>query len=105
MFNFIYLFSIKINLLFYRLRAKRQSARFKHDDPKPAEDLFHTDEMDDKMLEVDVGSSVKNDEDSLPKKVSDESRRSSISRPSRGVANKVQSYKEIPLNVKMRRPE
>lgn len=31
------------------------------------------------------------------------SQRSSIARPSRRAAAKVQSYKEIPLNVKMRR--
>lgn len=34
-----------------------------------------------------------------------ESRRSSMNRLSRQAAKKVQSYKEIPINVKMRRPE
>ncbi|KAK9070261.1 hypothetical protein SSX86_010661 [Deinandra increscens subsp. villosa] len=88
-----------------RLRARRQSARFKHDEPKPAEESFHSDEMDDKMLEDDVAFSVKKEEDSLPNKDGEESRRLSVSRPSRVVAKKVQSYREISLNVKMRRPE
>ncbi|KAJ0694059.1 putative shugoshin [Helianthus annuus] len=85
--------------------ARRQSARFKHDEPKPAEDTFHTDEIDDKMQVDDIAVSVKKEDDSLPNKVSQEGRRSSISRPSREVTKKVQSYKEISVNVKMRRPE
>ncbi|KAL9998871.1 putative shugoshin [Helianthus debilis subsp. tardiflorus] len=85
--------------------ARRQSARFKHDEPKPAEDTFHTDEIDDKMQGDDIAVSVKKEDDSLPNTVSQEGRRSSISRPSREVTKKVQSYKEIGVNVKMRRPE
>ncbi|KAI3761755.1 hypothetical protein L1987_52177 [Smallanthus sonchifolius] len=85
-----------------RLRARRQSARFKQDEPKPAEDLLHTAEMDDKMQEA---LPVKKEDDSLPNNESQERRRSSISRPSREVAKKVQSYKEVSLNIKMRRPE
>ncbi|XP_076926654.1 uncharacterized protein LOC143589914 [Bidens hawaiensis] len=88
-----------------RVVARRPSARFKHDEPKPTNDLFHTDEMDDKMQEDDKASSVKKEANSLRSKISQESRRSSISRPSREVAKKVQSYKEISVNVKMRRPE
>lgn len=38
-------------------------------------------------------------------KITQDSRRSSISRPSREAAKKVQSYKELGLQVKMRRPE
>ncbi|KAL8199590.1 hypothetical protein R6Q57_013158 [Mikania cordata] len=81
-----------------RPQARRQSARFKHDEPKPAGGFSCTDEMNDKMQEDDVVFS-------LPNKACEESRRSSISRPSRDAAKKVQSYKEISLNVKMRRPE
>ncbi|KAJ0806542.1 putative rubber elongation factor, shugoshin, shugoshin, plant [Helianthus annuus] len=85
--------------------AGRQSARFKHDEPKSAKDTFHTDEIDDKMQVDDIAVSVKKEDHSLPNKVSQEGRRSSISRPSREVTKKVQSYKEISVNVKMRRPE
>ncbi|KAD6796245.1 hypothetical protein E3N88_07141 [Mikania micrantha] len=80
-----------------RPQARRQSARFKHDEPKPAGVFSCTDEMNEKMQEDVVFS--------LPNKACEESRRSSISRPSRDAAKKVQSYKEISLNVKMRRPE
>lgn len=96
-----------------RVRAKRQSARFKHDEPKPTEDLFHTDNvdlppclvLDDTMQEDDesqlVNISVKKEDDS----VTLERRRWSISRPSREAAKKVQSYKEMKVNVKLRRTE
>lgn len=43
------------------------------------------------------------DEDNRIKCESEESRRLSVCRPSRQAAKKVQSYKEIPLNIKMRR--
>lgn len=98
--NFFYFY-----VMFYRVVARRSSARFKHDEPKPTDDVFHTDEMDDKMQEDDKASSVKKEANSLRSKLSQESRRSSISRPSREAAKKVQSYKEISVNVKMRRPE
>ncbi|KAI3776684.1 hypothetical protein L1987_46472 [Smallanthus sonchifolius] len=88
-----------------RLRARRQSARFKHDEPKPTEDLLHAAEVDDKMQEDDVALPVKKEDDSLPNNASQERRRSSISRPSREVAKKVPSYKEVSLNMKMRRLE
>ncbi|MCD7449098.1 hypothetical protein HAX54_049212 [Datura stramonium] len=42
---------------------------------------------------------VKHDKENVPQL----SRRSSIGRPSRKAAEKVQSYKEIPVNIKMRR--
>nr|XP_043617417.1 SHUGOSHIN 2-like isoform X2 [Erigeron canadensis] len=102
-----------------RIQARRQSARFKHEEPKPREDVFHADNVnlsqcslsDEKMHEDDSSSvafSVKKEnieDDFLPNKVTQESRRASISRPSRVAAKKVQSYKEIGLQVKMRRPE
>ncbi|MFS8019937.1 hypothetical protein Hanom_Chr15g01409611 [Helianthus anomalus] len=91
--------------MFYRSVSRRQSARFKHDEPKPAEDMFHTNEIDDKMHVDDIAVSVKKEDDSLPNKVSQEGRRSSISSLSREVTKKVQSYKEIGVNVKMHRPE
>ncbi|KAI7752184.1 hypothetical protein M8C21_010866, partial [Ambrosia artemisiifolia] len=87
-----------------RLVARRQSARFKHDEPKSAEDLIHAGEMNDKMQEDDVAISVKREDDSLPSKVTQEGRRSSILRPSREAAKKIQSYKEVSVKVKLRRP-
>ncbi|KAJ9545492.1 hypothetical protein OSB04_025199 [Centaurea solstitialis] len=98
-----------------RLQARRQSARFKHDEPKPTEGLFHTDNVDlppgpliDDTMQGDglhlVNVSVKK-EDVEGESVSLENRRSSISRPSRVAAKKVQSYKEMNVNVKLRRTE
>ncbi|XP_076949471.1 SHUGOSHIN 1-like [Bidens hawaiensis] len=87
-----------------RVVARRQSAWFKHDEPKPTEDLFHTDKMDNKTQEDDKAFYAKKEVGSLQNIVTQESRRSSVSRPSREVAKKVQSYKEISVNVKMRRP-
>lgn len=54
----------------------------------------------------DVAFCVKKEaeDNSLPNKGIGENRRSSISRPSRVAAKKVQTYKEISLNLKMRRP-
>ncbi|KAG8371274.1 hypothetical protein BUALT_Bualt13G0070500 [Buddleja alternifolia] len=64
--------------------VRRQSGgtRTKHEEP--TEDLF---ELDDANFPLDES----------------ETRRTSVSRPSRKAAEKVQSYKERPLNVKMRR--
>ncbi|XP_071711711.1 uncharacterized protein [Rutidosis leptorrhynchoides] len=106
-----------------RLPARRQSARFKAEEPKPKEEEFHTDNVDvpacalsdDKMQEDDLNSFAisvkKDDKDNDPrpsvsnKSVQESSSRSSILRPSRVAAKKVQSYKEIGLHVKLRRPE
>ncbi|XP_076919812.1 SHUGOSHIN 2-like isoform X1 [Bidens hawaiensis] len=89
-----------------RVRARRQSARFQHDESKPAEVLFPTNEESDDKMHVDVAFCVKKEAEdkSLPNKGIGENRRSSISRPSRVAAKKVQNYKEISLNLKMRRP-
>lgn len=114
-------------IIFYRFQARRQSARFKDEEPKPIEDLCHSDDVDLRLCplpddkrqdysksvsmsvkkEDDLNSmaiSVKKEDDSLPDKGT-QGRRSSISRPSRVAATKVQSYKEISLHVKLRRPE
>ncbi|GFS46094.1 hypothetical protein Acr_00g0100140 [Actinidia rufa] len=98
---------------------RRQSARFKSEEPEPTEDVFEIDDTqfpvcplhDDQMQEdglISMFSSVKNDdiEDSSAVSVEvQELRRLSIGRPLRLAAKKVQSYKETPLNVKMRRTE
>lgn len=101
-----------------RLLGRRQSTRFKHNEPRSTEAVFDTDNVDlppcrladDKMQEDNsnsVAPSVKKEEavDTLPDKATQERKRSSISRPSRVAASKVQSYKEMGLHVKMRRPE
>ncbi|KAM7522416.1 hypothetical protein LguiA_012318 [Lonicera macranthoides] len=96
---------------------RRQSARFKSEQPEPKENLFEIDAanfasggpLDTPMHEAGpnlLDSSIKIDEkdencesEFKPK----ESQRTSFGRPVRRVAEKVQSYKEIPLNIKMRR--
>ncbi|KAK6156329.1 hypothetical protein DH2020_010577 [Rehmannia glutinosa] len=101
-----------------RTFVRRQSARFKAVELNPAEDLFETGDAkvparllpDDPVPEqgstyesahveneVNTGSSGLRYE-------SQEFGRSSLCRPSRLAAKKVKSYREIPINVKMRRP-
>uniref|UniRef100_A0A5B7BEL4 Putative shugoshin-1 n=1 Tax=Davidia involucrata TaxID=16924 RepID=A0A5B7BEL4_DAVIN len=67
-----------------RRRLRRQSASLQQE---PTENLF---EIEDAKFPV-----------AQPQ----ESQRTSIGRPLRKAAERVQSYKEIPLNIKMRRPE
>ncbi|XP_057470792.1 SHUGOSHIN 1-like isoform X4 [Actinidia eriantha] len=98
---------------------RRQSARFKSEEPEPTEDVLEIDDTqfpvcplhDDQMQEdglISMFSSVKNDDIEGSSAVSvevQELRRLSIGRPLRLAAKKVQSYKETPLNIKMRRTE
>ncbi|KAI5648552.1 hypothetical protein M9H77_34557 [Catharanthus roseus] len=92
--------------------VRRQSARFKSEELKPKPSDASTINDDDSLME-DVPSST-----CLSLKIEDnklnpapdefetiESKRSSLSRPSRQAAKKVHSYKEIPINIKMRRPQ
>ncbi|KAL0286328.1 UNVERIFIED_CONTAM: shugoshin 1 [Sesamum angustifolium] len=101
-----------------RPSVRRQSARFKAAEVKPVEDLFDANDtsilacslLDEAVAEK--GSTSEN----LPVKVEDnegssghrhesqESGRPSL-RSSRLAAKKVQSYKEKPINIKMRRTE
>lgn len=98
--------------LLYRHCVRRQSARFKSEELKPKPSDASTINDDDSLME-DVPSST-----CLSLKIEDnklnpapdefetiESKRSSLSRPSRQAAKKVHSYKEIPINIKMRRPQ
>lgn len=73
---------------------RRQTARFRS-------------EEDEKLFEIE---DVKMDEDdgqtSVDQKDGKQSQRMLfVGRPSRRAAEKVRSYKETPLNIKMRRPE
>lgn len=102
-----------------RLVARRQSARFRPEEPKSTEHLYEIDHVkipvgpfpDDQLQENSLNSmclTVKNEDkegDSSLDCETEGMRRSSIARPSRQAAKKVQSYKEPPLNIKMRRTE
>ncbi|KAI3458921.1 hypothetical protein Pfo_015584 [Paulownia fortunei] len=99
--------------------VRRQSARFKAAELNPAGDLFETDDTKVPACLLPYGpvpekgstseSAFVKDEDnkcsSCLRYKSQEFGRSSLCRPSRLAAKKVQSYKEIPINIKMRRPE
>ncbi|KDO47562.1 hypothetical protein CISIN_1g019239mg [Citrus sinensis] len=100
------------------VRTRRQSARFKSEEPAPTEDLFEIDEAkfpasplcDEQVHENGVTSSnlsVKTEQEEGNGAVKDETQGTTrySGRPSRQAAVKVQSYKEIPLNAKMRREE
>ncbi|CAN4126592.1 unnamed protein product [Withania somnifera] len=96
--------------------VRRQSARFKPEAVKLSEDSF---EVQDKCpvhppssdpVQKSFSTSIcisSNDLHCNPSSRLEPipSGRTSLSRPSREVAKKVQSYKEIPLNIKMRRPQ
>ncbi|CAA0825344.1 Shugoshin C terminus [Striga hermonthica] len=104
-----------------RLSVRRQSARFNASELKPPEDKLEKDEirflecaLPDEKTVLENGSNSGNgsatDDDNnrggsgfeyKPPEIG----RSSLSRPSRLAAKKIQSYKERPINVKMRRPE
>ncbi|GFZ12833.1 hypothetical protein Acr_23g0012180 [Actinidia rufa] len=83
-----------------RRRLRRQSARYNSQANKPTENLF---EIGDANYLVPSSSikKEKNGENCTPAR----SQRTSLGRPLRKAAEKVQSYKETPLNIKMRRPE
>lgn len=103
-----------------RVSLRRQSARFKSEEPEDTEDKFEADNAklpecslyDDQIPEDGPASmrssALKDDGGCRSGPNGDDAkelRRPSIGRPSRLAATKVQSYKEIPLKVKMRRPE
>ena len=95
---------------------RRQSARFKPENPEPTEDFFEIDDakfavshLCDNMSEKNgpitssVTSGQENKENNACTSDPWENRRSSVGRPLRRTVEKVVSYKEVPLNVKMRR--
>ncbi|OVA17973.1 Shugoshin [Macleaya cordata] len=102
-----------------RLRLRRHSTRLQSKQPEPTEDLFEIEDtkfpvsplLDEPMQENGPTSSnsstIKEENNGRSSVMCDtpESRRSSIARPMRRAAVKVQSYKEVPVNVKMRRSE
>ncbi|KAJ4978897.1 hypothetical protein NE237_009677 [Protea cynaroides] len=102
-----------------RLCIRRQSGRFKPEHPEPTEDLFEIEDakfplcpvVDDQMLEDGTNSlesssgKAEKEGKSALKCNTQGPRRSSIGRPLRKAAEKVQSYKEVPIKVKLRRSE
>ncbi|CAA2976608.1 shugoshin-1 isoform X1 [Olea europaea subsp. europaea] len=83
-----------------RSSVRRQSARFKAEEKEPAEDLFEMHDARFPVCSLPDGEVKKCF--SVPRYEPQKFGRSSLGRPSRQAAIKVQSYKEIPLNVKMR---
>ncbi|KAL6199854.1 hypothetical protein ACLB2K_029636 [Fragaria x ananassa] len=96
-----------------RRSLRRQSSRFKSDKEEQRETLFEIEEAkfpENRMLEDDPIPSISSTkqeekEDSWAAKSEGVSQRCSVGRPMRKVVEKVQSYKEPPLHVKMRRAE
>ncbi|OMP04193.1 hypothetical protein COLO4_09863 [Corchorus olitorius] len=99
-----------------RVCLRRQSARFKSQEPKLIEVAFDVDDKkllvssscDDKACEsgpISSDSSIKKEDEEgsyIPRNEALKLR-TSVGRPLRRAVEKVQTYKEIPLNVKMRR--
>uniref|UniRef100_A0A2C9W004 Shugoshin C-terminal domain-containing protein n=1 Tax=Manihot esculenta TaxID=3983 RepID=A0A2C9W004_MANES len=97
---------------------RRQSARFKSQEQELSmENLFEIEEakfpithpldnpMQEKGLKAQCPSSVMKEENFDPENEAQVAERSSLDRPVRRAVEKVQSYKEVPLNTKMRRTE
>ncbi|XP_059430852.1 SHUGOSHIN 1-like [Corylus avellana] len=95
---------------------RRQSARFKSHEREPAEMLFEIEDakysvsqlLDNPIHEdgVPLNSSIRKEEEGemcMQRNEGQVSQRSSIGRPLRKAAEKVQSYKEAPIKIKMRR--
>ncbi|KAG6779959.1 hypothetical protein NC652_012115 [Populus alba x Populus x berolinensis] len=89
--------------------VRRQSARFKSQEREPAEKLFEIEvakfpvSRDKSKKENGLTSSITKEETCGAGNEAQASLRSSIGRPLRRAAEKVQSYKEVPVNAKMRR--
>jgi hypothetical protein len=97
---------------------KRQSARSKSEEPEQCEDFFEihdakfpvSPQIDDSVHETGqmaLALSIKREDEgnTALSLEAQEIRRSSVGRPLRRAAEKIQSYKEIPINLKMRRME
>ncbi|KAK6234621.1 hypothetical protein SCA6_009958 [Theobroma cacao] len=96
---------------------RRQSARFKSQEREPTKNLFEIEDvnyaaaqqLDTPMHEDDptpsLVSSITKEEACNPMTGKQILKRPSFGRPLRKAAEKVQSYKEVPLNVKMRRED
>ncbi|XP_009790331.1 uncharacterized protein LOC107784894 [Nicotiana tabacum] len=93
-------------------RKSTNNSKIQQSEPA-AEDLFELEGLavpfnspvheDDLPLPYSSIEEVMKDEKDSSENVAQLSRRASVGRPSRKAAEKVQSYKEIPVNIKMRR--
>ncbi|XP_062082177.1 shugoshin-1-like isoform X2 [Humulus lupulus] len=84
-----------------RRRLRKQSVRFKSHWREPKENLFEIEDAKFPSSQAHHDNRVHSSlEESCVR-----SQRSSIGRPLRKAAEKVQSYREVPLNMKMRRNE
>ena len=106
--------TVRSAFLLCRRCVRRQSAT-RSQEREPAENLFEIEDVkfpvsnsrDKSMKEngLTPPSSITKEEICEPRNEAQGSHRFSIGRPSRKAAEKVQSYKEVPINVKMRRAE
>lgn len=116
--SYIWSFLIIPTVALTRRCLRRQSARFKSHEREPTENLFEIEDAkfllsqshENSIQEepVPLNSYFKNEEEGkncVPRNEAQASLRSSIGRPLRKAAEKVQSYKEVPLKCKMRRVE
>ncbi|KAK7268525.1 hypothetical protein RIF29_21225 [Crotalaria pallida] len=105
---------VKKNIDKKRPSLRRQSARFKPENLEPTEDSF---EIDDAKFDIShlcddmsekrgptPSSLTSGQENNAYNFDPREFRRSSVGQPLRRTVEKIQSYKEVPLNVKMQRP-
>lgn len=101
-----------------RCCLRRQSERFRSAEPERTEELFEIDEAkfpvsargDDVVhssgpTSSGISAKEKDEGNTAVRLEAQEIRRSSVGRPLRRAAEKVQSYKEIPVNVKLRRQD
>ncbi|KAK4353426.1 hypothetical protein RND71_028944 [Anisodus tanguticus] len=89
--------------------VRRQSARFKREAPQHTTTTTSTSQSqapkhDEDYFEAEMFNLVQQNGSDLERNPALEFGRSSLSRPLRDAAKKVQSYKEVPVNIKMRRP-
>lgn len=100
------LFLLLSFLSFSRLCLRRQSAatyRIQHQEP--AENLFEIDYDTFPVAGPLYNSACEDGSYSPPSSEAQEPRRTSIGRPLRSAVEKVESYKERPINIKMRRTQ
>ncbi|KAL1828013.1 hypothetical protein ACET3Z_006425 [Daucus carota] len=85
------------------LRVRRQSARFYSEELKSDDDIFEVDTTRFSSSPQGNGQNQHDDGRLVSTNLVLNLERLSTGRPSRQVTNKVSSYKEVPLNTKMRR--
>nr|GMD31490.1 shugoshin-1-like isoform X1 [Ipomoea batatas] len=97
-----------------RRRLRRQSASYRMQQQEPVEDLFELEDITKQIVDdpnapllhsCSANAEASNEKDGSGVVGQEASNRTSIGRPLRKAAEKVQSYKEIPINIKMRRAD